>query len=171
MAFSFIYFSKRPSLPRAAADEPVGGRVQQGGAGVFRKTRLRQGHRAVFAGDRAAVHPDTQRQPLSDTHLSATQDNHTFGVIAVTQDLAVLYMDRGIAYAATDQIDPAINDFDRAIYIWPSLAEAYCRRGPSDLKKMTSRADSMTSTDRSDLAQTFRSRSSPEPMHVLTEAT
>src|SRR5258708_2051983 len=83
----------------------------------------------------ASVHPDTQRQPLSDPLLSASQDNHTFGVIALTQDLAVLYLDRGIAYAASDQIDPAINDFDRAIYIWPSLAEAYCRRGPLRLIK------------------------------------
>ena len=83
----------------------------------------------------AALPPDTQRQPLFDPVLSASQDNHTFGPIALTKDLAVLYLDRGIAYAATDQIDPAINDFDRAIYIWPSLAEAYCRRGNLRLAK------------------------------------
>ena len=135
MAFSFIYFSKRPSLPRARQISRSAVEFNKAGLEYFAKRdyvkAIEQFSRAIGA----AVHPDTQRQPLSDTHLSATQDNHTFGVIVLTQDLAVLYMDRGIAYAATDQIDPAINDFDRAIYIWPSLAEAYCRLRPTPTYK------------------------------------
>ena len=64
-----------------------------------------------------------QGSPLSDDLLSNLESTQSFA------DVPLAYMYRGIAYLKQGDADKAIADFDKAIELRPTLAEAYHSRG------------------------------------------
>ena len=69
------------------------------------------------------------RHPVPAGDLVLVHKNEVQDVVVLSEEVAIFYVNRGKAYVAQEKNDAAFDDFDHAISIWPSFAEAYSCRG------------------------------------------